>query len=72
MLDVVSVTVFAATGDLDADVIRAVAVALPGLALGAVVGIWLRRHLDAVRFRRLVLVLLTIAGVSAIVAAITE
>jgi uncharacterized membrane protein YfcA len=72
VLDVVSVTVFAATGDLDADVIRAVAVALPGLALGAVVGIWLRRHLDAVRFRRLVLVLLTIAGVSAIVAAITE
>lgn len=71
VLDVVSVAVFAATGDLDRDVLAAVAVALPGLALGAAAGVWLRRHLDARRFRRLVLVLLTVAGVSAVASAIT-
>ena len=63
-------TVFAATGDLDADVLLAVAVALPGLALGAATGVALRRHLDARRFRVLVLSLLTVAGVSAILSAV--
>ena len=71
VLDVVSVVVFAATGDLDRDALAAVAVALPGLALGAVAGIWLRQQLDARRFRGLVLGLLTVAGVSAIASAIT-
>jgi uncharacterized membrane protein YfcA len=70
VLDIVSVAVFAATGDLDADVVRAVAVALPALAVGAVAGVALRRHLDARRFRALVLVLLTVAGVSAIASAV--
>jgi len=69
-LDVISVVVFAAIGDLRASVLLAIVVALPGLALGAVVGIAMRRHLDAVRFRRLVLVLLTVAGISAVTAAI--
>ena len=70
VLDIISVTVFAATGDLDADVLLAVAVALPGLALGAATGLTLRRHLDARRFRVLVLSLLTVAGVSAILSAV--
>ena len=48
----------------------AIAASLPGLAVGAVVGISLRRHLDAARFRRLVLGVLTAAGVSAIVSAV--
>ena len=39
VLDIISVTVFAATGDLDGDVLLAVAVALPGLALGAATGV---------------------------------
>jgi uncharacterized membrane protein YfcA len=69
-LDVVSVVVFAITGDLDGPLLAAVAVALPGLAVGAAVGIALRRHLDAARFRVLVLVLLTVAGLSALVAAV--
>ena len=66
LLDVVSVAVFTATGDLDRDVLRAVAVALPGLALGAAAGVVIRRHLDARRFRALVLALLTVAGVAGI------
>jgi uncharacterized membrane protein YfcA len=70
VLDVVSVAVFTATGDLDAEVVRAVIAALPGLALGAVTGVALRRHLDARRFRVLVLGLLTVAGVSAIASAL--
>lgn len=70
VLDVVSVAVFAATGDLDADVVQAVAAALPGLAVGAVAGVTLRRYLDARRFRTLVLGLLTVAGVSAIASAV--
>ncbi len=69
VLDVVGVAVFTATGDVDGEVLLAVAVALPALALGAVAGIELRRHLDARRFRTLVLVLLTVAGGSAIVSA---
>jgi uncharacterized membrane protein YfcA len=51
-------------------VLAVVAASLPGLALGAVVGIALRRHLDPRRFRVLVLVLLAVAGVSTLVSAI--
>jgi uncharacterized membrane protein YfcA len=69
VLDIVSVVVFAATGKFDREVLVAVAVSLPALAIGARIGIALRRHLDARRFRRLVLILLTVAGVSALVAA---
>ena len=68
-LDVLSVAAFALTGRIDHEVVVAVAVALPALAVGAATGVALRRHLDARRFRRLVLALLTVAGVSAIVSA---
>jgi len=71
VLDVVSVAVFTATGDLDGDVLRAVGAALPGLVVGAAAGLVIRRHLDARRFRTLVLVLLTVAGVSALGSAVT-
>jgi uncharacterized membrane protein YfcA len=70
VLDIVAVVTFAVTGDLDADVLAVVAASLPGLALGAVVGIALRRHLDPRRFRALVLVLLVVAGGSTLVSAI--
>ena len=70
VLDVVSVVVFTATGDLDGAVALAVAAALPGLALGAVSGLAIRRHLDARRFRTLVLALLAVAGTSALTSAI--
>ena len=71
VLDIVSVVVFAATGEIDRDILVAIAVALPGLGLGAAAGISLRRHLDARRFRRLVLTLLTVAGISALAAALS-
>ena len=71
VLDIISIIVFAAIGDVDGDVLAAIAVSLPGLAVGAVAGISLRRHLDPPRFRRLVLTLLTVAGISAIAAALT-
>ena len=70
VLDIVAVVTFAATGDLDAEVLAVVAASLPGLALGAVVGINVRRHLDPRRFRGLVLVLLVVAGVSTLVSAV--
>ena len=70
VLDIVSIAVFAAAGEIDRDIALAIVAALPGLALGAATGIALRRHLDARRFRRLVLTLLTIAGVSVLAAAI--
>ena len=71
VLDVVGLVVFAATGEIGGDELAAIAVAMPGVAVGAAVGIALRRHLDAVRFRRLVLVLLVVAGISAIVSSLT-
>lgn len=70
-LDVVGVAIFAVTGELNRDVLTAVAAALPGLLVGALAGISLRRHLDATRFRRLVLTILAISGLSALVAAAT-
>jgi uncharacterized membrane protein YfcA len=70
VLDIVAVATFTVTGDLDAEVLLTVAASLPGLALGATVGVALRRHLDPRRFRVLVLVLLAVAGVSTLVSAV--
>ena len=69
VLDIVAVVTFAVTGDLDADVLLTVVASLPGLAVGAVIGIAMRRHLDPRRFRALVLVLLVVAGTSTLVSA---
>jgi len=70
VLDVISVVVFALSGDLAGDTLSAAGAAAPGLLVGALAGAALRRHLDAARFRRLVLVLLTVAAVSAVVTAL--
>jgi uncharacterized membrane protein YfcA len=70
VLDVVGIIVFAAAGEIGGDELTAIAVALPGVALGAAAGIGLRRYLSPVRFRGFVLVLLVIAGVTAIVSAL--
>lgn len=71
VLDIVSVVVFAATGEYSGEVVAAVGASLPGQAAGVALGLVLRRHLDAPRFRRLVLVLLLVAGMSAIASAVT-
>lgn len=72
ILDVLSVAVFAATGEIDGDIVVAVAASLPGLVAGAAVGLWLRRFLDPRRFARLVLVMLVVAAVSSIATALTR
>lgn len=61
---------FALAGQVTHDVVVGVLVAIPALAVGAVIGLWARHHVTAERFRRLVLVLLGLAGASAIVAAV--
>lgn len=71
VLDIVSVTVFALTDAFTADAVRSVVASVPGLAAGAAVGVWLRRYLDPVRFRRLVLAVLVVAAISTIVTSLT-
>lgn len=65
-LDVVSVAVFSALGQVGSTVLAAVVVSIPGQAVGAAVGLRLRRHLDPRRFRIMVLTLLTVAAVTVI------
>lgn len=60
---------FIAAGKVTRDGVVAAAVALPAMAIGQLVGFPMRRHVHGERMRWLVLVLLTLAGVSAIVAA---
>jgi uncharacterized protein len=72
VLDIVAIVVFAASGEIGRDELTAIAVALPGVAVGAAAGIGLRRYLSPARFRGVVLVLLVVAGVTAIVSALTR
>jgi uncharacterized membrane protein YfcA len=64
-----AITGFVATGKVTRDGLIAAAVALPAMILGQVLGLPMRRHIHGERMRWLVLVLLSIAGLSAIVAA---
>ena len=59
----------AIAGEIGSDQLTAIAAALPGVVVGGAAGLALRRHVDAVRFRRLVVVLLVAAGISAIASA---
>jgi len=72
VLDVVGIVIFALSGEIGGDELTAIAVALPGVGVGAAAGIGLRRYLSPARFRGVVLVLLVIAGVTAIVSALTR
>jgi uncharacterized membrane protein YfcA len=64
---VVSVCAFWLSGHLTADAGRVAASALPGLAVGWLVGQRLFRGIEKERFRRIVLVMLVVSGsVSAI------
>jgi uncharacterized membrane protein YfcA len=64
-------SLFVAAGKVHRSGLVAVAIALPGLFAGQVVGHRLRRHLHGDRFRRMVIWLLVAAAASAIVAALT-
>lgn len=61
---------FVAAGEVDADGVRAAAVAFPAMLLGQALGWPLRRRVDERRFQHLVLVLLLLAAASAIAAAL--
>jgi uncharacterized membrane protein YfcA len=69
VLDIGSIIVFGVAGEINRGIVEAVAVALPALLVGAVVGVRIRSRLDPARFRRTVMVLLVLAAVSAIASA---
>lgn len=71
VLDVAAVALFLIAGRIDGTVGAAVAAAIPGLLVGAAAGSSIRHRLDPDRFRTLVLVLLTVAGLAALIAAAT-
>jgi hypothetical protein len=66
----VALALFVAAGKVTRDGLVAAAIAFPALWLGQATGYPLRKHVSAARFRWLVLVLLTLAAATAIVAAI--
>jgi uncharacterized membrane protein YfcA len=68
--NVVAIVLFAVTGRYDADVLRLVAVSLPALAVGYVIGARQRRRVDPLVFRRLVLLLLSVTGVVTLAGAV--
>lgn len=67
---VVALAMFAASGQVNQDVVIGIVASIPALALGGAIGLSLRRHVTAERFRSYVLVLMTLAAISAIVAAV--
>ena len=68
--NVLGVTLFVAAGKVTGDGLVAALIALPALAAGQFAGYPLRRHVAGKRFRVLVLVLLTLAALSAILSAL--
>lgn len=65
-----SLSLFLAAGKVTHDGLVLAAIAVPVMLLGQWVGLPLRRHFDPERFRWLVLALLSVAAISAIVAAL--
>lgn len=65
--NLVGVPLFLLAGEVTGDTLTAAAVALPALVVGQVLGIPLRARFQGERFRRLVLVLLVTAALSAII-----
>ncbi len=69
LCNIASVTIFAAKGKLTSTGVTYAAMAIPAMLVGMYVGGRVRGHVDEVRFRRLVLILLTGAGIAAIATA---
>jgi uncharacterized membrane protein YfcA len=55
-----TLTLFAIVGRIDVDVLTGAGVAVPALFAGVLVGAWLRRHIQAELFRRIVVVQLVV------------
>lgn len=69
--NLLGITLFLAAGKVTHDGVLAAALALPALLGGQLVGFPLRRHVAGDRFRVMVLVLLTLAALTAIASALT-
>lgn len=72
IVGLVSLALFIGTGKVEATAFNGILVALPVLAISLSIGFRIRPHVHGERFRRLVLLLLLLSGLSAIVAAITH
>ena len=64
-----SVIIFAVAGKIQLDELRVALFTTPLMLIGVFIGTRVRVHIDAVRFKRMVLVLLTLGGVSSLVSA---
>ncbi|TRZ73425.1 MAG: sulfite exporter TauE/SafE family protein [Actinobacteria bacterium] len=64
-----SVIIFAVAGKIHLDELRVALLTTPLMLLGVFIGTRARVYIDAVRFKRMVLVLLTLGGVSSLVSA---
>lgn len=67
---VLAVTAFVIVGRIDSDVLIISAAALPAVVAGILTGGWLRTHLNAERFRRIVLGVLIATSISVTILAI--
>lgn len=67
---IAAIVLFVSAGKVTRDGLVGAAVALPAMWIGQAAGYPLRKHFSAVRFRKLVLALLTLAAISAIVSAV--
>ena len=67
---VFSLLVFALSGKINSDELYVALIATPIMLLGVFAGIVLRKHINAVAFGRMVLILLTLGGLSSIASAL--
>lgn len=72
VVGLVSLALFIGAGKVDGDSLQGILVAVPVLGLSLVTGFRIRPHIHGERFRKLVLFLLLLSGISAIVAAFTN
>lgn len=66
----VSLALFIGAGKVDSNSLQGILVAVPVLAVSLITGFRIRPHVQGERFRRLVLLLLFLSGISAILAAL--
>jgi uncharacterized membrane protein YfcA len=64
---VVTVSAFAILGRIDEDILITGAACLPAMVLGILSGMWLRRHIDPVHFRHIVLAILIFSSTGILV-----
>lgn len=69
IVGLVSLALFVGAGKVDSNSLQGILVAVPVLGVSLITGFRIRPHVHGERFRRLVLVLLFLSGISAILAA---